>query len=130
MLRQPTGAVRYADALTRLGRAYLALGRITAAAGCADNACTLLAAWPPGPRTRAAHALASAVHTGAANTGPPLTNREREVRSLVAAGLSNKDIADRLGVSPRTVAVHVSRLLAKTGCGSRTELAVQVLRTP
>jgi DNA-binding CsgD family transcriptional regulator len=63
-------------------------------------------------------------------TGPPLTNREREVRSLVAAGLSNKNIADRLGISPRNVAVHVSSLLTKTGCGSRTELAVQVLRTP
>jgi DNA-binding CsgD family transcriptional regulator len=129
LLRQPASAVRCADALTRLGRAYLGLGRIAAAARCADKACALLAAWPPGPRTRAAHALARGVHTGTANAGPPLTGREREVRSLVAAGLSNKDIADRLGVSPRTVAVHVSRLLAKTGCGSRTELAVQVLRS-
>jgi DNA-binding CsgD family transcriptional regulator/tetratricopeptide (TPR) repeat protein len=130
LLSQPISAVRHADALTRLGRAYLALGQLAAAAGCADEACTLLAAWPSGPRTRAARALAAAVRTGAATAGSSLTSREREVRSLVAAGLSNKDIADRLGVSPRTVAVHVSRLLAKTGCGSRTELAVQVLRSP
>lgn len=50
-----------------------------------------------------------------------LTAREREVRELVAAGLANQQIAARLGISPRTVAVHVSRLLAKTGCASRTE---------
>jgi DNA-binding NarL/FixJ family response regulator len=37
-------------------------------------------------------------------------------------------IAERLGVSPRTIAVHVSRILAKTNCRSRTELAVSILR--
>lgn len=130
LLRQEAGAVERADTLTRLGRAYLSLGRVAAAAGCADEACTLLAAWPPGPRIRAAQSLATGVRTGTATAGPSLTRREREVRSLIAAGLSNKDIAEQLRISPRTVAVHVSRLLAKTGCGSRTELAVQVLRSP
>jgi hypothetical protein len=46
----------------------------------------------------------------------------------LSQGLSNREIADRLRISPRTVAVHVSRLLAKTGSASRTELAVRHLR--
>jgi DNA-binding CsgD family transcriptional regulator len=123
LLARELGAVRRADALTRLGRSRLRAGRPREAGEAAAEACTLLAGWP-GFRLEAARALRQAV----AGVGPALTAREREVRSLVAEGLSNQEIADRLGVSPRTVAVHLSRLLAKTGCASRTELAVQVLR--
>ncbi|MEJ7702868.1 MAG: LuxR C-terminal-related transcriptional regulator [Geodermatophilaceae bacterium] len=58
-----------------------------------------------------------------------LTVREREVSALVVEGLPNRVIAERLGVSPRTIAVHVSRILAKTNCRSRTELAVSITET-
>jgi DNA-binding NarL/FixJ family response regulator len=51
-----------------------------------------------------------------------LTPREREVLTLVAADLMNKEIASRLGVSTRNVEKYVSRLLAKTGTATRSGL--------
>lgn len=42
---------------------------------------------------------------------------------LVGEGLSNKDVATRLYLSPRTVEKHVERLLLKTGLGNRAQLA-------
>lgn len=53
-----------------------------------------------------------------------ITSREAEVLALVAEGLSNADIAERLFLSVRTVETHVSRLLVKTGTSARTEVAV------
>jgi non-specific serine/threonine protein kinase len=52
-----------------------------------------------------------------------LTAREREVASLVALGLTNKEIAARLGVSRRTVDAHLEHILDKLGYGSRVEVA-------
>jgi len=52
-----------------------------------------------------------------------LTAREREIGQLVAAGLTNKEVAARLFVSVRTVEATLSRLYAKVGVRSRTELA-------
>lgn len=55
---------------------------------------------------------------------PELTAREREVLGCLAEGRSNKQIAGALGISVRTVTVHVSNLLRKTGAASRTEAAL------
>ncbi|MCO5967250.1 ATP-binding protein [Actinoallomurus soli] len=53
-----------------------------------------------------------------------LTRREREVSALVAAGLSNKEVAARLVIAQRTAENHVERILAKLGFTSRAQLAV------
>jgi two-component system, NarL family, nitrate/nitrite response regulator NarL len=57
-----------------------------------------------------------------------LTAREREVLGCLAEGMSNKQIARALGISVRTVTVHVSNLLRKTGAASRTEVALRAVR--
>jgi DNA-binding CsgD family transcriptional regulator len=57
-----------------------------------------------------------------------LTAREVEVLSCLAAGMSNKQVASALGISIRTVTVHVSNLLRKTRSSSRTEAALWAVR--
>lgn len=53
-----------------------------------------------------------------------LTARQRQVLELVAEGLSNRQIGDRLFISAKTASVHVSAILRKLGVASRTEAAV------
>ncbi|MEO6667718.1 MAG: response regulator transcription factor, partial [Nitrospiria bacterium] len=60
-------------------------------------------------------------------TGPPLpkpSEREGEVMELIRRGLSNRDIADRLCISERTVKSHVNRLLQKFQLKNRVQLAL------
>ena len=59
---------------------------------------------------------------GAATNG--LTPREREVLSLLAEGLTQDEIADRLVISPKTVATHIQRILGKLDVRSRARRAV------
>jgi DNA-binding NarL/FixJ family response regulator len=58
-----------------------------------------------------------------------LTDREREVMGLVAAGLSNDDIAERLFLSPATAKTHVSRAMGKLGARDRAQLVVIAYET-
>jgi len=61
-------------------------------------------------------------------TEDPLTEREAEVLGLVAQGLTNQEIADRLYVSERTVRTHVSNILSKLHLANRTQAALYALR--
>ena len=61
---------------------------------------------------------------GATRALDGLTDREREVMSLVAAGLSNDEIAERLYMSPATAKTHVSRAMIKLGARDRAQLVV------
>lgn len=51
-----------------------------------------------------------------------LTRREREIAALVATGLTNREIAGQLFLSPRTVDYHLHKVFTKLGIASRTEL--------
>ncbi|WP_327037096.1 response regulator transcription factor [Microbacterium azadirachtae] len=64
--------------------------------------------------SRAAHAAESV----------ELTAREQQVLDLIAEGLSNRQIGERLFISGKTASVHVSAILRKLGVSSRTEAAV------
>jgi NarL family two-component system response regulator LiaR len=61
-------------------------------------------------------------------TEEPLTEREVEVLKLVAQGLSNQTIADKLIVSERTIRTHISNILSKLHLANRTQVALYALR--
>jgi non-specific serine/threonine protein kinase len=72
----------------------------------------------------AEQAVRLARQMGRANAPDSLTPREREVVSLVALGLTNRQIADRLVIDLRTAETHVSNMLGKLGLSSRAQLAL------
>jgi DNA-binding CsgD family transcriptional regulator len=98
----------------RRGEAALLLDEtraLAAAAGATtvvDDAERLTRAWGPGRQVDPWH---------------PLSEREFEVAELVAAGLTNRQIAQRLVVSPKTISAHVTHILTKLGAGRRAEIA-------
>lgn len=58
-----------------------------------------------------------------------LTPREMEALEMLAEGLSNKEIAGRLHISPHTAKFHVNSILGKLGAGTRTEAVIRGLRS-
>lgn len=74
-------------------------------------------------------ALALATGATVDLTTNPLTVREREVAALVAEGLTNRAIAERLVVSERTVEGHVAHTLAKLGFTTRSQVATWFTRS-
>jgi DNA-binding NarL/FixJ family response regulator len=58
----------------------------------------------------------------------PLTNRESDVLSKLSCGLTNKRIAEDLGISYETVKEHVQHILRKIGVNDRTQAAVWAVR--
>lgn len=78
-----------------------------------------------------AYALGEDRAPAQAHTDPwsALTPRERQVAELLAAGLSNRAIAERLVISPRTAEAHVEHILAKLGLTSRNQVAAWAARS-
>ncbi|MFC7614018.1 LuxR C-terminal-related transcriptional regulator [Actinokineospora soli] len=67
-----------------------------------------------------------ALSDGAARSDDPLTPREAEIARLVAQGMTNRDIASRLVISPRTADTHVGNILKKLGFTTRVQLVAWV----
>ncbi len=76
----------------------------------------------PGPRATLEEAAAIAPRGRPA--ADELTGRELEIAGLVALGLANRDIANRLFISRRTVDAHINHIFAKLGLSSRVQLAI------
>lgn len=128
VLPRPYHAALTASAAARCA---LALGEgapeaIAALADCAERFEALGAAWDAA-RTRADlrghRPLEERRAPGRPGYGDLLSPREAEVAELAGAGMTNRDIATALHLSPRTVEQHVARAMRKTGVHSRKELA-------
>jgi DNA-binding CsgD family transcriptional regulator/tetratricopeptide (TPR) repeat protein len=123
-------------------RALLAAAHAAVSGGDRDAAGERLRQALPLATSLGATPLAEQITTLARRLGVPLTDepaaspvlgltdREHEVLRLVAAGRSNKEIAEELFISPKTASVHVSNILRKIGAGSRTQAAAIFNRLP
>ncbi len=100
------GTARY-DALHRAGAAQPLDGIVQLAIGDADE--------PPG---------CSGSSGARAGQAGGLTKREQQIAALVASGLSNREIAEKLAISKRTVDAHVDHIFAKLKISSRVQLTV------
>ena len=122
-----------------LATSLLALGDRPAAVAVVDIIIDGdLARWPGVRRDRAEElrrrlapridARSWAANAADAGPGAELTRRVREVAVLLADGLTNGQLAERLFISPKTAAVHVSNTLTKLGLSSRAEIAAWAVR--
>ncbi len=105
------------DAAALAALAYRRKGLRGSALSCSTRAATL-----------AEQCGASTLALRQAGEPLPLSDREREIVMLIGAGLSSREIAERLTLSVRTVESHVYRATLKTGTTSRDELAALVTR--
>ncbi len=121
---------RYDAARTRLELAttLYALGRTDAGRSEAATAESALDALGALPQTERAHNLLAASRSDRRSMLSSVTPRERDVLSLLAAGLTNRQIAERLVVSEHTVHRHVTNILRKLSLPSRTAAAAHAVR--
>lgn len=108
----------------RWAQALRAAGDVPAAEVEAAEALGEATAMGAAPLAEAIHAWGRRARVplpGSRRTTSVLTEREEEVLTLVAQGLSNRQIGERLYISTKTVSVHVSNLLAKLGVSGRAE---------
>jgi non-specific serine/threonine protein kinase len=133
---QPVRALRLAGAASRLRRQFTTPPTPTEVRllqGWMNHARSQLtrenaeAAWASGERLTSQQAIADALALELRTMTRPvdgLTNRERQVALLVAAGAGTREIAEQLVISRNTARVHVERILSKLGLHSRAQLAI------
>jgi DNA-binding CsgD family transcriptional regulator len=126
-------------AVDEVAHQLAALGNYGLAIEAAAQASKLLKAAGYRRRASAAEALATQLLASCETTPSPLvgffdearlTAREREIASLAGHGLSNREIAKRLVVSPRTIENHLNRIFVKLGITSRNELPTALQLSP
>jgi DNA-binding CsgD family transcriptional regulator len=117
------GAVPLGDAIADLAR--IARLELIAESGVDDGA----SAPEPVPAVPTGAATPAVVRGDRGTPGYGLTRREHDVLPLLAAGYSNRQIADALFISESTAGVHVSNILGKLGVGSRVEAAAIAVRS-
>jgi RNA polymerase sigma factor (sigma-70 family) len=111
-----------------LATSLLALGRSELAGEEAAAASEALLELGAGLEATRARSILEASHGRARGPLSGLTAREREVIRLLAEGLTNREIAERLVVSEHTVHRHVTNILRKLGLSSRTAAAAHAVR--
>ena len=133
-----------AECLWRAGEQHAVSGERAAAERALTEAHRLAAAMGAAPLLERIDQLARQARVTVTGTDAPpaaaaagpadalerfgLTQREREVLGMVAAGRTNPEIAKSLYISPKTASVHVSNILAKLGVASRVEAATMAHR--
>jgi LuxR family maltose regulon positive regulatory protein len=130
------GLLAYRRGLVTLEHAGIAAGKARRGEASAEAFETALAQITrEGPRFEARLARAYAAsfikskkHGDALKPALDLTARESEILKLLVEGLTNKEIAQRLVVSPRTIETHVERVLSKLEVGSRSRAIAKALR--
>ncbi|MEU0406554.1 response regulator transcription factor [Streptomyces griseorubiginosus] len=78
----------------------------------------------PGPTARLIERFLRSPSPAATGGPEVLSDREREVLTLVARGLNNTEVAEALGLSPLTAKTHVSRIMGKLGARDRAQLVI------
>jgi DNA-binding CsgD family transcriptional regulator len=119
-------APAFRQALRRSARASVTPGGVPLLSGQAGAA----RSQPPPSSTRYVASVPAAAQHGAGGSEPPLTEREAQIARLVASGLSDKEIAQSLGISFTTVRTHIKRAFDKLGVDNSVKLASRLHGAP
>lgn len=109
------------DGIRHLRSSYRHARKLGARLPAARIAATLAELGEPVEEPRSPQAQARSLHAG-------LTLRQLEIARLIAEGLTNKEIAEKLFISPRTVEMHVANLLNRLDCRNRSEAVHRAAR--
>ena len=130
-LQRPDGGMRWVRVSARpIGRSVLtSLLDVTALRNAEEDAATLASRLSGDRRARRANGHGNGHKAGKRNGKSVLSPREHQVVELLASGNTGEEVAERLGISPATVRVHVRNATGKLGASTRTQaVAIAVAR--